>query len=69
LNAQADVMIVLYTEQETSALLDVFAQNNTWGATRQKHWHGCAQNFARYKPIIQCCTHLQRVPGGAARVP
>jgi nucleoside phosphorylase len=53
LNAQADVLIVLYTEQEISALLDVFTQNNTWGAARRKQWNGYAHNFAHYKPIIQ----------------
>jgi hypothetical protein len=35
LSVKAEVLIVLYTELETSALLDVFTQNNAWNATRR----------------------------------
>ena len=51
--AKADVLIVLYTEEETSALLDVFTGDNTWSAARAKTWCGYAHNFAKFKPIIE----------------
>ena len=52
LNFTVDVLIVLYTEEETQAFLEVFTGDNSWGTTRQKQWCGYAQNFAKYKPII-----------------
>ena len=51
-NASADVLIVLYTEQETQALLEVFTGDNSWGPTRQKQWCGYAHNFAKFKSMI-----------------
>lgn len=53
LSVKADVLIVLYTDPETSALLEVFTGNNDWSATRRKEWCGYAHNFATFKPIIQ----------------
>jgi hypothetical protein len=53
LKAKADALVILYTEEETSALLDVFTGNKTWNATRQKTWCGYAHNFATFKPIIE----------------
>jgi len=53
LNVKADVLIVLYTEEETSALLEVFTQNNDWSATRKKQWCEYAHNFAKFKSTIQ----------------
>jgi hypothetical protein len=53
LHVKADVLIVLYTEDETSALLDVFTGNNTWSPARAKTWCGYAHNFATFKPIIE----------------
>jgi len=53
LNAKADVLIVLYTEQETSALLEVFTQNNEWSASRQKQWCQYAHNFSKFKSSIE----------------
>ena len=52
LQAKADVLIVLYTEPETSALLDVFTGNKAWSPTRRKQWCGYAHNFAKYKSSI-----------------
>jgi len=52
LNATADVLIVLYTDEETQALLEVFTGNNSWGPARQKQWCGYAHNFAKFKAMI-----------------
>lgn len=52
LQAKADVLIVLYTEQETQALLDVFTGDNSWSASRRNQWYGYAHNFAHYKSSI-----------------
>ena len=51
-NAKVDALVVLYTEQETSALLDVFTGKNDW-STERKHWCGYGHNFDKFKPIIQ----------------
>ena len=53
LSVKADVLIVLYTDPETSALLDVFTQNNDWSPATKKKWCGYAHNFTKFKPIIQ----------------
>ena len=50
-NAKVDALIVLFTEDETRALLDVFTGNNQWGAARQKTWCGYGHNFAQFAPI------------------
>ncbi|HTC45135.1 MAG TPA: protease pro-enzyme activation domain-containing protein [Steroidobacteraceae bacterium] len=52
LNAKVDVLIVLYTDQETQALLEVFSGNNAWDPARQKQWCGYAHNFAKFKSMI-----------------
>jgi hypothetical protein len=52
-DAAADVLIVLYTDQETSALLDVFTGAPGWSPARAKTWCGYAHNFAKFKPTIQ----------------
>jgi hypothetical protein len=49
----ADVLIVLYTEQETQALLDVFTGSNDWSPGRRQQWCGYAHNFEKFKPLIQ----------------
>jgi kumamolisin len=51
LQAQADALIVLFTEPETQALLDVLTQNNAWTAARRKAWNGYGHNFAQFAPI------------------
>jgi len=53
LEAQADALIVLYTEYETSALLDAFTGNNEWNPARKKTWCGYGHNFATFKPDIE----------------
>jgi kumamolisin len=52
LNVKVDVLIVLYTDQETQALLEVFTGNNSWGPARQKQWCGYAHNFAKFQSMI-----------------
>jgi kumamolisin len=52
LNATVDVLIVLYTDEETQALLEVFTGNRSWGPARQKQWCGYAHNFAKFKAMI-----------------
>src|SRR5689334_8915978 len=42
--AKVDALIVLFTTEETSALLDVFTGKNDW-STERKHWCGYAHNF------------------------
>jgi hypothetical protein len=51
-SAKADVLIVLYTEQETMALLDVFTGNADWNAQVQSEWCEYAHNFSKFKPSI-----------------
>jgi hypothetical protein len=53
LSVQADVLIVLYTDLETQALLEVFTQNSEWSPARKKTWNGYGHNFARFKPLIE----------------
>jgi Phosphorylase superfamily len=53
INVQADVLIILYTDDETRALLDVFTGNNAWTPTRKKQWNGYGHNFEHFKPIIE----------------
>ena len=48
-----DVLIILYTEPETSALLDVFTGKSGWTAATQKTWYPYAHNFAQFKNSIQ----------------
>src|SRR5438552_6767702 len=45
LTEKADVLILLYTDLETSALLDVFTANRQWTAPRKKTWYPYAHNF------------------------
>ena len=51
IDAQADALIVLFTDNETRALLDVFTHNNAWNASRQKTWCGYGHNFSKFAPI------------------
>jgi hypothetical protein len=52
LNVQADVLIILFTDDETSALLDVFTGNNAWTPARKRDWCGYGHNFDQFKSII-----------------
>jgi len=53
INFKADVLILLYTELETRAFLDVFTGNNDWSPSRQNTWYFYAHNFASLKNNIQ----------------
>jgi len=53
LQAQADALIILYTEPETQALLDVFTHNNAWTPARRQTWYGYAHNFDAFKGSIE----------------
>lgn len=50
---QADVLILLYTEQETSAFLEVFTGNKDWSPSRRETWYPYGHNFDKLSPIIQ----------------
>lgn len=52
-NEATDVMVLLYTDQEISALLDVFTNNNSWSTERKKTWYWYGHNFNKFKPLIQ----------------
>lgn len=47
-----DALIVLYTDPETSALLEVFTGDATWTPARKKKWNGYGYHFAKFKPSI-----------------
>lgn len=47
-----DVLIILYTEPETSALLDVFTGKSAWTTATKKAWYPYAHNFAQFKSSI-----------------
>ena len=53
LKEPADALIFLYTEQEISALLDVFTNDPTWSPARKKTWYGYGHNFGQFKKLIQ----------------
>lgn len=48
-----DVLVLLYTEYEISALLDVFTKNSAWSASRQKTWYWYSHNYNTFKSIIE----------------
>jgi hypothetical protein len=51
-SAKADVLVVLYTDQETMALLDVFTGNPAWDPKVQSQWCEYAHNFSKFKSSI-----------------
>jgi hypothetical protein len=51
-SAKADVLLVLYTDQEIMALLDVFTGNPAWNSQVQSEWCEYAHNFSKFKPSI-----------------
>jgi len=51
--AKVDALMVLFTEYETSALLDVFTGTNGWSEERAKTWCGYAHNFENFAPDIE----------------
>jgi hypothetical protein len=53
LNEPTDVLVLLYTDLEISALLDVFTSNSEWTPARKKTWYGYGHNFNTFKPLIK----------------
>jgi hypothetical protein len=53
LGFKPDALIVLYTELETRALLEVFTGDNDWSPARARTWCGYGHNFASFKPLIE----------------
>lgn len=53
LDVKADVLILLYTDLETSALLDVFTHDNAWTPARKDTWYPYGHQFAKYKATIK----------------
>jgi hypothetical protein len=51
-SASADVLVVLYTEQETMALLDVLTGSPDWNAKTQSEWCEYGHNFDKIKSSI-----------------
>jgi hypothetical protein len=47
-----DVLVILYTEQETMAFLDVMTGSPEWTAKTQSKWCEYAHNFAKFKHLI-----------------
>jgi len=53
IQAQTDVLIILYTNQETQALLDVFTNSKIWSEKTKKSWYPYGHNFSKYESEIQ----------------
>jgi len=51
-SASADVLLVLYTDQETMALLDVLTGNPDWNPKIQSEWCEYGHNFAKFRSLI-----------------
>jgi hypothetical protein len=52
LSANADVLVVLYTDQETQALLDVLTGDASWSTSVQNAWCPYAHNYGQIKRLI-----------------
>jgi hypothetical protein len=48
-----DVLLILYTDLEISALLEVFTGDSSWTPARKKTWNAYGHNFASIKAKIQ----------------
>jgi hypothetical protein len=53
LSEPCDVLVLLYTEYEIMALLDVFTGNSSWDESRQKTWYGYGHNYSTFKSMIE----------------
>jgi hypothetical protein len=51
-SAKADVLVILYTEQETMAMLDVMTGSSDWSAKTQAEWCEYGHNFGKFKSSI-----------------
>ncbi len=52
LSVSADILIILYTDQETMAMQDVLTGNPAWTATTKASWCPYAHNFDKLKKLI-----------------
>jgi hypothetical protein len=52
LTETADILIILYTEYELQALLDVFTRDSSWSPARRADWYPYGHNFAALKSSI-----------------
>ena len=52
IKAAADILVILYTEQETMAILDVLTGSSSWTAKTQDQWCSYAHNFDKFKGSI-----------------
>jgi len=50
---KADVLVLHYTELETSAFLEVFTGDKDWSPARRDSWNPYAHNFASLSSIIK----------------
>jgi hypothetical protein len=65
LSAPADVLVILYTDQETMALLDVMTGNPAWGPSTQADWCPYAHNFSKFEKLISNPRANDTLAGGA----
>jgi hypothetical protein len=65
LSLSADVLIILYTDQETMALLDVMTGNPAWDASAKADWCLYAHNFDKFKSLISNTKANDTLAGGA----
>src|SRR5580698_5310102 len=64
-SAPCDVLMILYTEQETMALLDVMTGDSDWNTKIQNEWCEYGHNFAQFKSSIQNLSANDALKDGA----
>lgn len=65
LSLSADVLIILYTDQETMALNDVMTGNSAWDTSAKADWCPYAHNFDKFKPLISNTNANDTLASGA----
>ena len=65
LSFSADVLIILFTDQETMALLDVMTGSSAWDPSTKADWCQYAHNFQKFKPLISNPKANDTLAGGA----
>jgi hypothetical protein len=64
-SAPCDVLMVLYTEQETMAMLDVMTGDSSWNSSVEGEWCSYGHNFAKFKSSIQNLNANDALKSGA----
>jgi hypothetical protein len=64
-SAKADVLVILFTEPETMAMLEVMTGSSDWTAKTQGDWCEYGHNFAKYKSLIANLHANNTLSGGA----